>query len=118
MLFADDYTVRLAGTGSLSNAGRVEVYYGSRWGTICDNSWDVTDASVVCKILGFANATEAPRGAYFGQGLGPVLLDDVSCVGTEISLEECGHTGIGNIDCHHSNDASVICSLERNSRMY
>ena len=50
----------------------------------------------------------AYNGARFGQGSGPILLDDVQCTGTELSLVDCPydrHTG----DCSHSKDASVEC---------
>ena len=45
--------VRLAGDNSLTNAGRLEIYYNETWGTVCHNYFDDTDAQVACFMLGF-----------------------------------------------------------------
>ena len=110
------HQVRLV-NGPNQHTGRVEVYTNStggldnaEWGTVCDDSWDINDARVVCRQLGFPDAVSAPRFARYGQGTGPIWLDNVACLGTEPDLFTCGHIGIGNHNCVHFEDASAECS--------
>ena len=100
--------LRLANGGNYY--GRVEVYYSGRWGTVCDDHWDINDAHVVCRQLGFPGASYQFHSAQYGQGSGKIWLDDVICQGGEASLSSCSHSGWGNHNCGHSEDASVICA--------
>ena len=49
--------------------------------------------------------------AFFGQGSGTILLDDVSCTGTEATLTTCSYDSYTG-DCHHGEDAGVRCDGE------
>ncbi|KAK7124630.1 hypothetical protein R3I94_018871 [Phoxinus phoxinus] len=100
--------VRLVGGGHRCG-GRVEVWRGS-WGTVCDDKWDVEDANVVCSQLGCGYAVSVSgQGEPYGQGSGPIHLDELNCTGIERSLWECPTLTQGH-DCGHKEDAGVVCS--------
>ena len=104
--------VRLVG-GKCGNEGRVEIYYNSRWGTVCDDRWDLNDARVVCRQLGFQDAEAVFEGGEFGEGTGTILFDEIACAGNESSLFSCGHRGVGVSNCDHDEDAGVRCNITR-----
>ncbi|NXC40481.1 DMBT1 protein, partial [Penelope pileata] len=91
-------------------SGRVEVLYDGQWGTVCDDGWDLDAATVVCRQLGCGRAESALSGARFGQGTGRIWLDDVNCAGTEDALDQCRARPLGQNNCNHGEDASVVCS--------
>lgn len=109
-------------------SGRVEVfnsndhytYYGTyqtfalEWGTICDDEWNETDASVVCRSLGYQTTGAIPHvGGTYGQGEGPIWANNVSCVGPELYPVDCRTTSRYNYDgeaiCDHTTDVGVTC---------
>lgn len=65
----EDGDMRLV-NGASANEGRVEIFYRGQWGTVCDNLWNILDANVVCRALGYENATRALGRAAFGPGVG------------------------------------------------
>ena len=120
--------------GSNQYEGRVEVCINDQWGTVCDNSWGTTDASTVCKQLGYAytssmfeehipfkmhystqihrtTAGKAYTNAYFGQGTGSIYLDSVQCSSSNTKLLQCYSSPILQVSssCGHDDDAGVGC---------
>ncbi|XP_072138968.1 neurotrypsin isoform X2 [Mobula birostris] len=101
--------------GENRKEGRVEVYLGGEWGSVCDDGWTDVDARVVCRQLGYSGQSKARTMAYFGEGHGPIHLDNVKCTGHERSLDECDTLGFGVHNCWHSEDAGVICDYEEDA---
>ncbi|NWI94926.1 C163A protein, partial [Pitta sordida] len=101
--------VRLA-DGPHRCAGRVEVFRAGQWGTVCDDTWDMAAATVVCRHLSCGAAIAATPRARFGKGSGPIWLDRVTCDGSEGHLDECRHRGWGVHSCDHVEDAGAVCA--------
>ena len=109
---AAEGSVRLVG-GDTTLEGRVEIFLSGQWGTVCDYYWDLADATVVCRQLGYLRAVEAPRSAFFGAGSGPSWYYRVYCTGTEHNLTECSkNTYNFGSACPHSRDAGAVCSSQ------
>ena len=89
--------------------GRVEIFYNGEWGTVCHDLWDLRDAIVVCRQLGYTTAVRRSISAEFGQGTGRIWRDNVGCRGTETMLSSCSASSWGRHNCHHRQDAGVVC---------
>ena len=100
--------MRLLGA-EVEYGGRVEVYYRGRWGKICRTEWDINDANVACKQLGFKGAL-----AEFMTGMNTtdinitVVMSDVACTGEESVLAQCNRSD-GEHTCPEDIGAQALC---------
>ena len=108
--------MRITGFQNRPHHGRVEVFYSGEWGTICDDSWDIADARVVCGQLRFPGVVRELLEHQVPPGIGKIWLDDVMCVGNETELSNCSHGDWATDACFHYEDAGVIC--ERGTLSY
>ena len=69
--------------GKNKQEGRVEVFYAGKWGTVCDDDWDIKEAAIVCKELGFGRAVQATKHSKFRNGnavIGKFTCECVMCL--------------------------------------
>ena len=95
--------------GPSKSKGRVEVYFNNAWRSVCSDLWDIRDARVVCRALGYHDAVRATSSGEFLAATGGILLTDVQCSGNESGIFECDHKGVGNSYCYQYQAAGVEC---------
>ncbi|CAI8023636.1 Scavenger receptor cysteine-rich domain superfamily protein [Geodia barretti] len=92
--------------------GIIEVSHNGEWGSVCDDYWNIDDANVACKMLGFLDfgATATRRGRFTSgyRGDWKYWLDDVKCIGDEQSLFDCPRREEGH-NCRQRERAGVKC---------
>ena len=92
--------------------GHVEIYNSKRnqYEYICDKEWDINDAHVVCRMLGFPGALDATVRSEYGQPLVKVArISNFQCNGTENSIFDCPYEVNLNLNCPTSRSAGVKC---------
>ena len=112
-----DGAIRLQSETNLANPleGRVEICFNRAWGTVCDNGFGQPEANAICNQLdhqfGFAHSSAIPKlNASFGEGQGPIFIDNIGCRDDDVFFRNCSVFGIiGYHECYHSKDAGVIC---------
>ena len=75
-----------------------------------DDDFDVEEARVICRQLGYSDGMAVSANASFGQGTGPIWLDELRCNSSDHTfLQDCPHGGWGTHNCGHKEDAGVVC---------
>ncbi|XP_046667977.1 uncharacterized protein LOC124359347 isoform X2 [Homalodisca vitripennis] len=108
------YEIRLGGS-NVSHEGRIEIKILGEWGYVCDDQFDLRDAEVVCREVGFTlGAAEIrPHSAFVPLNTSKTLflVDDLQCRGNETSIRECDFGGWGVHDCGNEEVVGVVCKI-------
>ena len=86
--------------------------------TQCVDNWGTITVRKII-ILNCTNIDDNPwclgkalhtKGAYFGEGNGPIHLSQANCTSNDTKLTDCNIDKTGINGCKHSQDAGVICT--------
>ncbi|XP_053387660.1 deleted in malignant brain tumors 1 protein-like [Mercenaria mercenaria] len=94
--------------GLNSTDGRVEIMSFDTWGTICDHSFGLEEANTICSMIGYPPAVKYYTSAYYGEGTGPIFVDDLICGENTSHINNCTYNTYDN--CDHGDDISVVCT--------
>lgn len=100
--------VRLVASTNRGSYGTAQVYYNKTWGTVCYKGWDIKDAQVVCRMLGYGSVKETSNDPLSPKS-DKIWMSDVQCNGTEQSIKHCGFRW-GEKNCSH--DATMVSCSE------
>ena len=101
------------------NASSGNIFVGGR--PVCDDSWNLVDAEVLCRQLGFHGVEYITSRSRFGYVSGHFSMNQVECLGTENQLVDCLH--VKEDYCYGGEAAGVVCdtrdeeSIEREKKI-
>ena len=103
-------TIRLV-RANVPNEGCVEVFHNREWLRVSTNTWDINEADVACRQLGYAHAINA-AGKQCYYSFGSCWETSFRCTGSENSLEECSNFPYPTSTLCSFNEAysAVVCS--------
>ena len=119
----NDGDIKLSGS-SYSSQGRVDLCINGTWGTICSDYFDINDANVVCRQLGYFPYGMLVKCYYYHSKIHcisgaiiinswsnvfPVYINDLNCTGNESTVWDCPHNGLIDYSCYYRNDAAIAC---------
>nr|CAI5867456.1 unnamed protein product [Callosobruchus analis] len=91
--------------------GNIEILHSGSWGAICDDEWDITEAKIICRQLGYPDEKAQPTvNSYFGIAKRRFWMDNIYCDGAEEEISTCRFDGWGQSDCNSEEAAGVICA--------
>ncbi len=79
-------------------------------GPVCDDNFDINDAHVVCRQLGFGTAASITVNSHYGQVSSSHVVDDLNCSGTEDGIGACSFTDMNSENCSETEGAGVVCN--------
>ena len=69
----------------------MEVYHNGEWSAVCDDGWNLDDAHLVCRELGFSKAISTRNHGISIQDVSSICLNNLKCVGTEWTITNCSY---------------------------
>ncbi|XP_041375843.1 deleted in malignant brain tumors 1 protein-like [Gigantopelta aegis] len=108
---AEDIEVRIRGNHAMSGVVEIRDNSTDSWGTICADSWDNADATVICRMLGhmWGIGHTVNKNLQKDDSM-PMLIQDVQCYGNETALGECPYAGWTVQFCWSFHLATVECT--------
>ncbi|XP_047659917.1 deleted in malignant brain tumors 1 protein-like isoform X1 [Tachysurus fulvidraco] len=99
-------------------SGRLEVFHGGSWSTVCDADFDQQDAEIVCRELDCGIPGKVLGSAAFGRGEGQVWTEELQCRGKESGIASCPtSSSLKHSTCSHDNDVGLTCSGYTEARL-
>ena len=90
--------------------GQVEVYYNHQWYEVVYDDWDIKDATVACRQLGYDYVASSSSSSSYNY---QTAFYNLTCNGTEKSLFDCTHSGFRYHSWAYLQFARVSCGIGR-----